>query len=390
MVVSVSHYQTTFKVSAMEALVWAVDLRTNTPAANLPVAVYNEAGEMVTSGVTDDEGIFQGDIPTRSDPYIVYTAILGEPGEDTFGMAMSTWNEGITSWDFDVPSDYSGPQVEAYLYTDRPIYRPGDTVYFRGVVRQGYNGRYTLPDRSSYVLNLTDGMGVQLSSFDLPLSGFGTVHGQYTIPELAQPGDYRISDPEGNSNVFFLVSEYRKPEINLQVNAQADEILNGASIVATVNARDFFDAPAGNQTVNWVLYASDTYFSMPGGYQVGPVNTDWLDVFTYPYFSFGEQVAEGQVQTGADGLATLEIPTEAQEERQEYTLEVTLTDASGLPVSAAGNDPRQPGGVLYWHPPRCLVGGGGGGVGFQRADNRLGGRSLRGACADGAVPTGGI
>ena len=334
MVISVSHYQTTFKVSAMEALVWAVDLRTNTPAANLPVAVYNEAGEMVTSGVTDDEGIFQGEIPTRSDPYIVYTAILGEPGEDTFGMAMSTWNEGITSWDFDVPSDYSGPQVDAYLYTDRPIYRPGDTVYFRGVVRQGYNGRYTLPDRSSYVLNLTDGMGVQLASFDLPLSGFGTVHGQYTIPESAQPGDYRISDPEGNSNVFFLVSEYRKPEINLQVNAQADEILNGASIVATVNARYFFDAPAGNQTVNWVLYASDAYFSMPGGYQVGPVNTDWLDVFTYPYFSFGEQVAEGQVQTGADGLATLEIPTEAQEERQEYTLEVTLTDASGLPVSA--------------------------------------------------------
>lgn len=335
MVIAVSNYQTTLKLSTTEALVWAVDLLSGTPGANLPVAIYDETGALVVSGATDAKGIFRGEIPAREDPYSVYTAILGQPGGDDFGLAMSYWNEGVASWDFDIASDFSGPQVQAYLYTDRPIYRPGDTVYFRGAVRQRYNGRYSLPDLGSYALNVMDGNGMQVASYDLPLSGFGTVHGQYTIPASAQPGNYSISDPDWSSGISFLVTEYRKPEINLQVSAPAEEILNGASLVAEVNARYFFDAPAGNQTVHWVLYSSRAYFSMPDNYRVGPVNNDWLEVWSMPYWDtgFGEQIAEGDGRTGQDGTLTLEIPTEEQDTRRRYTLEVTLTDASGLPVS---------------------------------------------------------
>ena len=336
MVIAVSNYQTTLKLSATEAFVWAVDLRSGEPGAGLPVSIYNQAGEFIVSGTTDAKGIFRGDIPQREDPYFVYTAILGQAGQDNFGLAMSYWNEGVASWDFDISTNFEGPQLKAYLYTDRPIYRPGDTVYFRGVVRQAYNGRYTLPDASSYELLVNDGIGVEVARYDLPLSGFGTVHGQYTLPESAQPGYYNISEPNWSSSVGFLVTEYRKPEINLQVTAQADEILNGSSLVAQVNARYFFDAPAGNQPLHWVLYSSAKYFSLPDGYQVGPVNTGWLDVWTYPYwaYGFGEQIAEGDARTGQDGTLTLEIPTEEQDNRRAYTLEVTLTDESGLPVSA--------------------------------------------------------
>jgi len=336
MAIAVSNYQTTLKISATQAFVWAVDLRSGAPGARLPVAIYNESGELVDTGITDAQGIFQTEIPQREDLYYVYTAILGDPGQDNFGLAISYWNDGVASWDFDITTTFTGSQVEAYLYTDRPIYRPGDTVYFRGVVRQGFNGRYTLPDLSSYELTVSDGMGTQVASYDLPLSGFGTVHGQYTIPESAQPGDFRISDPNWNSSVFFLVTEYRKPEINLQVTAQEDEILNGSSVVAEVNARYFFDAPAGDQPVHWALFSSRAFFNMPDNYQVGPVNTDWLEVWTFPYWAYGvgEMVAEGDAKTGQDGLLTLEIPTEENDARRQYTLEVTLTDASGLPVSA--------------------------------------------------------
>ncbi len=64
------------------------------------------------------------------DPYNSSYAVLGELGQDNFGFSMSHWNDGISPWNFDIPEDYYPSSIFSYLYTDRPIYRPGDTVSF--------------------------------------------------------------------------------------------------------------------------------------------------------------------------------------------------------------------------------------------------------------------
>ena len=99
------------------------------------------------------------------------------------------WAPGIRlgAWDFDIPSDTRPPGLRTYLYSDRPIYRPGDTIYFRAIVRQAQNGRYTLPDRATIGLKLFDGLGTEVADFDLTLSAFGTAHGQYTLPQAPPP-----------------------------------------------------------------------------------------------------------------------------------------------------------------------------------------------------------
>jgi uncharacterized protein YfaS (alpha-2-macroglobulin family) len=76
-------------------------------------------------------------------------AILGEPGEDDFGAALSSWSQGLDVYFFGYIADYRPPHLEAYLYTDRPVYRPGQTVFFRAIARQAYNGRYTIPEQSN-------------------------------------------------------------------------------------------------------------------------------------------------------------------------------------------------------------------------------------------------
>jgi uncharacterized protein YfaS (alpha-2-macroglobulin family) len=348
-ILAVSHYQATLKLSPTEAFVWAVDLNTNSPAANLPVTVYDQSGNPLASGTTDVNGVFHGTITAYQDPYNSSFAMLGQPGQDNFGIAMTFWNDGVTSWDFNIQANYFPSKTYAYIYTDRPIYRPGDTVYFRLVVRQISNGRYTLPDFSSYALVLNDSLGKQIASFDLPLSGFATAHGEYKLPPDAQPGDYGLTNNDYSLYGSFKVADYRKPEINLQVAFQSTDVLSGTALVANVNARYFFDAPAGNLPVHWALYRQQAYFNLTN-YQVGSVDTSWLNVFNYPYNMgmLGNSMAQGDVRTDANGLATLTIPAPAAPGRQQYTLEVTLTDESGLPVSARSS--------IYVNPAEYYIG----------------------------------
>lgn len=334
-ILAISHYQTTLKLSPSAAFVWAVDLDTNTPAAGLPVTVYNQSGSSIASGTTNADGVFQGPISEYQDDYDASFVILGQPGQENFGFAYSYWNFGVSPYDFDVNAVYYPSRTFAYIYTDRPIYRPGDTVNYRLIVRNLSDGRYSLPDMGSFPLDLYGPMGDKIATFEVPLSGFGTGHGEYTLPADIPPGDYGLSNYKYSAYGTFQIANYRKPEIDLQVGFQSTEVLSGTDLVADINARYFFDAPAANLTLKWSLYRQEAYFDIPN-YQVGLVDTSWLDL--YPHYPssgmLGEFVDQGSLRTDANGLATLRLAALAKPGRQQYTLEVTLTDASGLPVSA--------------------------------------------------------
>jgi uncharacterized protein YfaS (alpha-2-macroglobulin family) len=335
----VSDIQITFKLSATDALVWAVDLRNNSPLGGAPVVLYDENGSLLAEGQTDSDGIFQTSIAPLENPYSTYYAVISQPGGADFGLALSNWSQGLSSWDFGISSDFTPPHLKAYFYTDRPIYRPGQTVYFRVIARQAYNGRYKMPELSGLPVTLYGDMGQELENFDLPLSAFASGHGQYTIPSDAAPGYYRLSSNAAQyDGLSFQVADYRKPEINLQVAFNAGQALAGDKLTADVNTRYFFDAPAGDLAVHWGLYAAPSSFNLPG-YQVGVEDTRWLDAFYFPSYggSLGTLIEEGDGRTDAQGKLVLEFPTESDQSRQNYTLEVTAQDESGLPVSARGS-----------------------------------------------------
>jgi uncharacterized protein YfaS (alpha-2-macroglobulin family) len=334
----VSNIQITYKTSSSDALVWAVDLRTNQPLSNAPVTLYAEDGSLLGSGQTDSLGVFRTTYQPLDDPYTQSYAVIGQPGQDIFSLAFSGWTQGIAAWDFDASFSDQPPGLMAYIYSDRPIYRPGQTVYFRAIVRQSANGRYALPQITSLPLQIFDDMGNQVAEFDLPLSAFGAAHGQFDLPESALPGYYTITNPDiHKANLSFQVANYRKPEINLQVGFANHQVQAGEKLNAQIEARYFFDAPAGNAPVRWVLYATPDQFSIPN-YQVGIEDMRWLDAFNFNRFGFGGGgfgliVAEGEGRTTPDGKLALELPTQASQTLQHYILEVTVEDESGLPVS---------------------------------------------------------
>jgi uncharacterized protein YfaS (alpha-2-macroglobulin family) len=366
--VVVSNVHPTLKMSATEALLWAVDLRDGTPAAAAPVAIYTDAGVLLAEGETDAEGVMQSMIPIRDDYFTPKYAVLGQPGEDGFAMVLSTWSQGLEGWDFGLPVDYTPPRLEAYLYTDRPIYRPGQMVYFRAILRDSYNGRYDLPNQNEVTFTLVDDYGELgiIETFDLPLSEYGSANGALSLPEDMTPGDYRLSvEGAQSSDVYFQVAEYRKPEINLEVAFESDQTLADDGLVATVDARYFFDAPAGNIPIKVAVYKEPSSFYLPG-FQVGVEDSHWMRPFpgmvTAP---LGELVVEGETKTDSSGRAEIEFSADLEKPRQRYTLEVTAEDESGLPVSSRASVQVNPAAYYIGVRPDMWVGQAGKEIGFD-------------------------
>lgn len=331
----------TYKISTTDVFVWAVNLNTQQPVAGSPVVVYDENGTVIARGTTAADGVFHTDIEPLPSPYLSTYAVLNQPGQDDFGVALSYWSYGLNPWEFNLATDFNPSSEKVYLYTDRPIYRPGDSVFFRLVTRQVQDGGYVLPAKASQTVHLYDAMGIELATFDLPLSAFGTASGEYQLLPDAQPGTYRLGDDY--HSLWFQVAEYRKPEINLQVEFAKEEILASEKSTASVDARYFFDAPVSNLEVHWAVYAQPDGYDLPG-YQVGPLNVHWFDPYWYwarmgMDSSLGSLVAEGDAQTGPDGNLVLNVPVDSGEfvagtGRYRLNLEVTIRDESNLPVSA--------------------------------------------------------
>ncbi|HSL45981.1 MAG TPA: Ig-like domain-containing protein [Anaerolineales bacterium] len=330
-----SQVNLTFKLGATEALVWAVDLPSQSPIANAPVTIYDQAGNPIGSGTTDEDGIWKGAVDAHSEQAY---AMLGEPGNENFGLAVNTWSWGISAWEFGYSQGVQPPHTKIYMYTDRPIYRPGQMVYFRGVARQAFNGRYELPMINTIPFQLRDGNAVTLSNFELQLSPYGTFNGDFKLPSDAMPGYYTFENAELGFYLSFQVAEYRKPEINLNVDRSSAEIQLGDTAEAYVDARYFFDAPVSDMDVRWALYARPDFFYLPE-YETGLVDTSWMNVFPFrggfDSSYLGDLVGEGTGQTTPQGTLSIELPAIPDAERpQIVTLEVTAEDESGLPVSA--------------------------------------------------------
>ena len=332
----VSHTHLVFKLSAVDAVVWAVDREDGSPVTGEKVTLYDSNGIQFAAGETDEQGLFYTQFEALEDSYRNYYAVLGTIGESNFSIAPSDWDSGIESWSFRYGNDYRPPRPKIYVYTDRPIYRPGDTVNFRVVAWQAYNGRYSGLEESKLQVRISGDNSGELSNFEVEMSSFGTSHGSYTLPESVSPGYYYLSVGAGeeySDGIRFQVAEYRKPDIDLQVNFSEDEVVAGDDLVGQLAARYFFDAPAGNVDLTWNLFSKTSRFYLPG-YTVGLWDLSWMHYSVYDQVTeLGQFIESGSGSTDNKGEFSTTLPGSYPNQTMNYTLELTAVDESGFPIS---------------------------------------------------------
>ncbi len=359
----ISRYQLSMKVSQNELFLWAADAQSLSVAAGKSVTVYDSNFKKIGAAVTGADGTARMDLPDERSPEGYYLAVMGEPGDPDYSLGFSHWDQGIEPWNFGI--DYGGypPDQYTYLYTDRPIYRPGQTVYYRGVLREYEDARYSMTDTTRVELEVRAGYDPVTEQFPLiatqqkSVSGYGTIEGEFTLPADAQPGTYSLQI-KGNDRAFvdFQVAEYRKPDIDLEVSFDQAEYSLGEDLRVEISAAYFFGEKAGGAEVAWTLYARSGFYSLPGGYTTGPLDTSWLRPYWYllPGNPLGKYLTHGEGRTAGDGKLLLTFTGQQIRELLKetrpvtLTLEATLTDESGVPVSRRA--------AVRLHPAEFYVG----------------------------------
>jgi hypothetical protein len=356
--------------SADETLIWATDMQTAAPLANMTINVYRE-GDILYTGVTDEQGLYRAPVDLLADgiPQTFATAeqrirdariVITAEGEAGYG-AMFINNET------------SLPTERGYLYTDRPIYRPGETVYFRGVLRDRRDMDYSVPDIEQVQITIQEEFGERIYyEGTLDVTPFGTYSGEFVIPEDAPLGEIAIIADFGagetfqfgavgtrwnnleSSSVTFSVAEFRVPEFAVSVEASVDEIVQGDSFDALIGAALYAGGAIQDANVNYRVYGDMSRFNYTGTGRYSFSDSAMLsgqDYFYQQSLLEGTDAYSGlSAPTDANGRLLLDVVNTTAPIRvpMEITIEADVTDASGQAVANRT--------TVFAHPAAAYVG----------------------------------
>ena len=327
----------TLKASGSEALAWVTDLKSGQPIPGVNVRFTD--GKNDVSAATDRDGVASVKLPVGRKPWEGFIAVAGPANSASgpFGVASSNWADGIGAWEFGLPGGAEAQPYAGYVYTDRPIYRPGQTMYFKAIIRRDNDATYSLPAPGQPVtVTINDDQGNMVMQRRQVLNPLGAVDGSLQLGPDAATGFYYVNvrlNEETGFGVGFQVAEYRKPEYQVSSQTNKPEYAQGEQIHVTAQASYFFGGPVKNAKVNWTLTSGDAPFEYkgPGWYSFS--DFDWWD--TNQSSPFGGVISQGTGTTDSDGKVTFTVPADISKFKgsQRFTFDVTIQDLNNQAVS---------------------------------------------------------
>ncbi len=347
----ITPYNVVMKRSATEVMVWVTDLFTGKPVPHLPLELYLSGGS-TKRGQTDLLGLWTYKFEKPQRPWKLAAVTVHPDSPDGF---VSSWNTTMHGWTFGFYGEYSIPDKHAVdIYTDRPIYRPGQTMYWKGVIRLDDDGRYSLPPVDTPVeVSIYDPYQNTVLTQTLKTNDMGTVNGKLEIPEKAPLGDYSIQLVVGGEEFWhdFLVAEYRKPQFRTEITTDKKDYIEGETAKVKLHAEYFFGGPLSNAKVEWRVVAHDAPFSWHCPITMSCPDYQFEEP---PWWMFEEEdtwdreIASGTGVTDSKGDLLLSLPVKIQKAKvsQRLTIEFDVQAPNGL-FTASRTSVRAHKGSIY-------------------------------------------
>jgi uncharacterized protein YfaS (alpha-2-macroglobulin family) len=248
------------------SLVWVTSLSTGAPIPGAEVSVTG--GPKVQPVVTDQNGFATlpagslGPDPNRTGHS---TLVSAKKGND---WAFRRVSDYVSPWRANVSTDPFGvPQSYGLVFTERGIYRPGDEVQVKGILRKQAEGGNALLANRSYELVLRSPDWEETARYPIKTNAFGTFAQSIKVPATASLGSFRVEvdglEDEGSASTSFEVAEYRPVEIEAKVSSDKPSYVHGARATFEVNGDYLFGAPMGGAGVTYRVTRSETSWALP-------------------------------------------------------------------------------------------------------------------------------
>jgi len=337
------------KTGRQQSVLWVVNGRTGEPVSG--VDVWVGVGRKKTTAAptkTDDAGVF-----------LYRQARKPEPGEDGRLTYWIEHGEHIAVCDTWFGGGWSGDTFRVYTFTDRPVYRPDQTVHFKHTVRLNAEGGYETPSHKKVITRVRTPQGEVAYEVAKASNADGSVSGSWRIPTEPALGLYRMEveiDGEtfawGNAGAQFRVEEYRKPEFEVTVTPHKSSYRLGDLVNAEIVARYYFGDPVADAKISYEIHRGVHYprdrptWPCPwlfDGSGPLPATRDLSDRFA-PWHHRPlrrDLVATGHAVTDAGGKAVISFEAKPFEQTPDvdvrYTIDAEVTDSSRRVIEGRGS-----------------------------------------------------
>ena len=200
------------------------------------------------------------------------------------------------------------------LFTDRSIYRPGQTVYVSGLAYEMEKDSTRVLADKKYTVSLYDANNNETGKVEVWTNGFGSFSGQFVLPSPCLTGYFSLR--AADTSVSFKVEEYKRPTFDVTFEPVKVEYQVGDSIEVAGMAKTFAGAPVQNARVHYNISRSYA----------------WV----WRFMGRGSARWEGEAMTDADGKFSVPVHFEIDSDRREsplwyytYNIQADVTDGAG-------------------------------------------------------------
>jgi uncharacterized protein YfaS (alpha-2-macroglobulin family) len=347
------------KVGNASSLIWVVRLSTGRPVPDAAVRVRDLKGQVRFSGTSNADGVVLAPGATRLlglrpaaseeevwENYRARRVVVTARAGDDLAVLDTNWNNGIQVWNFGVEQDRGGgaSRVRGFLHSDRGLYRPGDTVHLRGLVRRiDLAGRMSVPRGRKIQLLVEDPRGATLLQQELPITAYGGFARDVPLSAEARLGDYQVrAEVDGQRfSERFSVEEYRPRTFEVKVATPRKNVFVGEKLQFALTASYLYGSPLRGGKTSWSVRrrAHRPAFDGFDGYSFQDLAALWDSGSWWARDedrSFSDPVGDGELTLDATGQGTVVTvdPTREPAGPQDYLFEATVQDASGDQVTA--------------------------------------------------------